>query len=99
MAEINGSFYLSISNSLTEKNTAISELYQWDVKTCLWYLWMSSVVGTGEFNIRFYSGDIFIIEPCKLSYNYTETQPGRLPNINLYRLRPQLLFFTLNDIF
>ena len=47
MAEINGSFYLSISDSLTEKNTAISELYQWDVKTCLWYLWMSSVVGTG----------------------------------------------------
>ena len=47
MAEINGSFYLSISDSLTEKNTAVSELYQWDVKTCLWYLWMSSVVGTG----------------------------------------------------
>ena len=47
MPEINGSFYLSISDSLTEKNTAISELYQWDVKTCLWYLWMSSVVGNG----------------------------------------------------
>ena len=46
-AEINGSFYLSISDSLTEKNTAISEPYQWDVKTCLWYLWMSSVVGNG----------------------------------------------------
>ena len=45
--EINRSFYLSISDSLTENNTAVSELYQWDVKTCLWYLWMSSVVGTG----------------------------------------------------
>ena len=45
MPEINGSFYLSISDSLTEKNTAVSELYQLDVKTCLWYLWMSSLVG------------------------------------------------------
>ena len=58
---------------------------------------MSSMVGL-DVLYKIYSPDIFIIEACKGSNNYTETWSHATTH-KFLPTGPQLLFFTLNDIF